>query len=541
MPGNRTPLSIKFMLKNLLKRNFIFFGFIVFFIFIYWLFIFVPPHTDEFVAYNSIACLNFENYDLAYMSTYSLSCKNLTYKFFDFEFYKSFPYIGNINALLYYPIYKIYPEVYSHYIYGTLFLIIFSLVTIKSLKVELKMVLLPLLYFPLAYNYIHDSGPIKMACLSFPLLIFLFNEISVNQSFNKKNLYQTIIISLIIILAIEEKVFYIYLAPGIFLGAYMFSQGYKNFKFNYSKKFINFKFTRNFLFNIFILIGLVSIGLIFILLFTQKYIPRFQMDVPLLAYLSGILDHLMAESFLTNFKYALTYMVSPLIYTRRVFPVPFDISSIYNIVSFLSFIPVVIIVLSFYRKNKKFFRRISVPFILTLIIFFITRSTDQPHHYVYLHLFVLFSLIIFASKNNYNYNISIIALIILTSVNIGLTSFFNKTDKFLSSAEVNKIIFIPEINTNDKKILNFSDWGGYFQASLYRQTNTNIVTMIAPLDNKKAKDLTNLMKKLNLKKFFNICSNCNKKTLKNYFPNSNNIKLIKNDEYKIWKIYEITY
>ena len=132
-------------------------------------------------------------------------------------------------------------------------------------------------------------------------------------------------------------------------------------------------------------------------------------------------------------------------------------------------------------------------------------------------------------------------MIILTSVNIGLTSFFNKTDKFLSSAEVNKIILIPEINTNDKKILNFSDWGGYFQTSLYRQTNTNIVTMIAPLDNKKAKDLTNLMKKLNLKKFFNICSNCNKKTLKNYFPNSNNIKLIKNDEYKIWKIYEITY
>ena len=265
------------------------------------------------------------------------------------------------------------------------------------------------------------------------------------------------------------------------------------------------------------------------------------MDVPLLAYLSGILAHLMAESFLTNFKYALTYMVSPLSYTRRVFPVPLDISSIYNIVSFLSFMPVVIIILSFYRKNKKFFRRISVPFILTLIIFFITKSTDQPHHYVYLHLFVLFSLIIFASKNNYNYNISIIALIILTSVNIGLTSFFNKTDKFLSSAEVNKIILIPEINTNDKKILNFSDWGGYFQTSLYRQTNTNIVTMIAPLDNKKAKDLTNLMKKLNLKKFFNICSNCNKKTLKNYFPNSNNIKLIKNDEYKIWKIYEITY
>ena len=102
--------------------------FVMFFfltLFIFWLVYFVPPDSDEFLAYYNIACKKFEGSRLAYVSGYDIGCENFKLKFFGYEYTKSYSYLGLSSALLYSPFYLAFPNIESHYIYGLFFLILF--------------------------------------------------------------------------------------------------------------------------------------------------------------------------------------------------------------------------------------------------------------------------------------------------------------------------------------------------------------------------------------------------------------------------------
>ena len=165
--------------KNIIKNNFILLSIMFFFfvLFVFWLIYFVPSDSDEFLAYYNIACRKFEGSRLAFVSGYDIGCENFKLKLFGYEYTKSYSYLGLSSILLYSPFYSFFPNIESHYLYGLIFLVLFSFLFTKSLDLKWQFSLLPLLYFPLSFVFLHDTGPIKIAMLTLPILIIIFKKI----------------------------------------------------------------------------------------------------------------------------------------------------------------------------------------------------------------------------------------------------------------------------------------------------------------------------------------------------------------------------
>ena len=92
--------------------------FFFFVLFVIWLVYFVPPDSDEFLAYYNIACRKFEGSRLAFVSGYDIGCENFKVKLFGYEYTKSYSYLGLSSILLYSPFYSLFHNIESHYFYG---------------------------------------------------------------------------------------------------------------------------------------------------------------------------------------------------------------------------------------------------------------------------------------------------------------------------------------------------------------------------------------------------------------------------------------
>ena len=165
--------------KNIIKNNFILLSIMFFFfvLFVFWLVYFVPSDSDEFLAYYNIACRKFEGSRLAFVSGYDIGCENFKLKLFGYEYTKSYSYLGLASTLLYSPFYSFFHNIESHYYYGLVFLVLFSFLLTKSLDLKWQFSLLHLLYFPLSFVFLHDTGPIKITMLTLPILIIIFKKI----------------------------------------------------------------------------------------------------------------------------------------------------------------------------------------------------------------------------------------------------------------------------------------------------------------------------------------------------------------------------
>ena len=74
--------------KKIFKNDFILLIVLsfLFLLFVSWLVYFVPPDSDEFLAYYNIACNKFEGSRLAYVSGYDISCESFKLKLFGQEY-----------------------------------------------------------------------------------------------------------------------------------------------------------------------------------------------------------------------------------------------------------------------------------------------------------------------------------------------------------------------------------------------------------------------------------------------------------------------
>ena len=508
-------------------------------LFIFWLVYFVPPDSDEFLAYYNIACKKFEGSRLAYISGYDIGCENFKLKFFGYEYTKSYSYLGLSSALLYSPFYLASPNIESHYIYGLFFLILFSFFLTKSLDLKWQISLLPLLYFPLCFLFLHDTGPIKIAMFTLPILIIIFKRILSSNSLSFFNFFLVFLASTSIIIALEDKSFYLFLLPSFITAAFLIAlkdEKNKTIFLKINTKYLDIKFPKNILIlaAFFLTTILIAIFLLFVL--TTKYVQRFDFDVPYIGYLYAISPKI---SFFEQLNYLLLYTLVPIAHADRIFELENSLINTKNLFSLLSFLPIVLIMRHYIKQNTKIFKTILfTPIIILIIIFLILRNTWSGHHFIFLHLFFLPLIMYYANANPKNFLRTSCALIICTLVSIGILS-STKTN-IRSSKDISEISsYLNDKNIASKSIINFSSWGGYMQQSIYGDSS-QIVTMTAPINADLALKLENLRIKKNRIYILNICYNCSVENIKQVFVSAKNIETV-GPKTNDWKLIKISY
>ena len=513
--------------------------FFFFLLFVFWLIYFVPSDSDEFLAYYNIACRKFEGSRLAFVSGYDIGCENFKLELFGYEYTKSYSYLGLSSILLYSPFYSFLPDIESHYLYGLFFLVLFSFLFTKSLDLKWQFSLLPLLYFPLIFLFLHDTGPIKIAMLTLPILIITFKKIFNSKSISFFNFFLTFLAFVSVVIALEDKAFYLFLLPGFFVFAFLISLNDMKNRISFlevNKKYLGIKVPKNILiFGTFFLTA-VSIAIFLLFILSTKYVQRFDFNVPYIGYLYAISPKI---SFFEQVNYLFLYTLVPISFADRIFEIDKSLLNIKNLLSFLSFLPIILILVNHIKRNVKIAKfLLFIPVTILILIFLILKNTWSGHHFIFLHLFFLPLLMYYANVNPKNFLKISCALLLCSVVSIGILS--STKVNIRSSKEISEIsYYLSKKEIANNSIINFSTWGGYLQQSIYGNSS-QIVTMTAPISAELASKVNNLRIKKNRKYILNICYSCSIDDIKQMFSSAKNVE---NVELKtnIWKVLKISY
>jgi len=109
---------------------------------------------------------------------------------------------------------------------------------------------LPLLYFPLIFLFLHDTGPIKIAMLTLPILIIIFKKIFNSNSISFFNFFLTFLACACVVIALEDKAFYLFLLPGFVVFAFLISLNDMKNRISFleiNKKYLGIKVPKNIL------------------------------------------------------------------------------------------------------------------------------------------------------------------------------------------------------------------------------------------------------------------------------------------------------
>ncbi len=524
-----------------IKKDFVLISLILLILgtFVTWLIYFVPSDSDEFLAYYNIACSQFEGSRLAIVSGYDVGCDTFKLQLFGFEYTKSYSYLGLPSSLIYKPFYNIYPYIESHYYYALFLIILFSILLTKSLDLKWEISLIPLMYFPLTFIFLHDSGPIKIAMLTLPILIIFFKKIINSNKNNFSNFFLIILSTLIIVFALEDKSFYLFLLPSFILCAFFVSLHQIKrdiIIINFKKDKLNIKISETLLLQTIFFSALLMIAIFLLFFMSTKYVQKYDLNIPYIGYLYGISPKI---SFLNQLNYIFLYLFVPISYADRIFEIDKSLFNIKNLLSLLSFLPVIFILFLSIKNNlKKVSAFLFTPIFFLLIVFLLFRSTWSGHHFIFLHLFFLLQLMFFANSNFKNFFKLSMALTLCVISSFVLLN--NTTINDRSSNDIGEISnYLRNKNIAKESVINFSSWGGYLQQSIYGD-KTQIVTMADPMSEEFANKINALRIDKNRSYILNICNGCTENSIKEIFKYSKKIETIKLNT-NTWKIMKITF
>src|SRR5215475_11948491 len=448
-----------------------------------WMVYFVPPNMDEVIQFHRLACWSFDG---SKYNTFRQSCDAYLSDFLGIKFHRSYAYIGITSSLLYAPLYKLIPCIYSDYLMGLTGLIIFALLLANSLGLNWRSAIIPLLYFPFAFLMIHDTGPVRVALLSYPIAIYAATKILEKDAGWKKIFTWVLAAGLIISIAIEDKPFYVYLLPQVLIIAFACALYKTNAKpisiitdgqdrlFLVSAKVALWVL----LFALFIGIGMVSI-LVLTKEGTRPYI------VSLVLKSEGF-----KRSFLDQIPLLTEFVVSPISYSQRIY----DIPRLYKLISFLLSLPLFFLAaIQVWSQKRKCLLWLALSSVVLCSVFLIRGDTSEVHHFLFLHVPVLVLLMYWANVSRRNMFSVLNLLVFGLLVDVALlttTATFSHTTP--SRSEVFNFLAVPVVAENN--IINFSSWGGYSLQSLYGHP-AQIVTWVNFDNTQSADSLTDLLGK----------------------------------------------
>jgi hypothetical protein len=497
---------LKFKSKFLFAITFLFF-----FSTSAWLIVYVPSNNDEFLPYHRIACEVFPN---AIEHVFIESCTSYPSRLLGLEFFRSYSIVGYTSNLLYWPFYQAFPAPASHHVLGALVLLLFSIWLIKAFSLSKLTLVIPLIYFPMLFQTIHDTGPIRIALLSYPLVVLSVTKLFDGSSSLLRRGLVFLGIFLVVSFAIEDKPFYIYLLPQVLFLAlgFAYCRHCDMIKLTFKKERVFFEIEKKFAFEIF----LVVLAVFFAILLTLIFIT-----VPVgskLSYYPFLVDLVLQTisprfSFLQEIKYLAGYLLAPTQFANRIY----ELSVPQKLISIFAFIPVLILCLVALRNEENKIRFVILGTIgLGVAIFLYTRHVWTGHHFIFLHIPILILLMRYASCGEQKYAYVVVSILLSTIVSCVQLS-LGKESVHSESTRQPIFDYLSRDEIASNVIINFVSWGGYYQQSLYG-ARTQLVTFNDTTTQESADGLVEVWARSGRKEIINICSGCDAQAISSFFP-----------------------
>lgn len=169
----------------------------------------IPWHMDEYIMYKSLACWQPEQQ----LNVYRESCTAYTTTLGPIEFQRAYAYVGISSSLLLAPFHLAVASTWTPYVVGAAVLVAVALGLTRALALPTRISLVPIVFFPTLFTVLHDGGPVRLALLALawtPVMVARF----VNTG-NAQRLAWGAAITLMWVVAAEDKPFFLYLIPGI--------------------------------------------------------------------------------------------------------------------------------------------------------------------------------------------------------------------------------------------------------------------------------------------------------------------------------------
>jgi len=179
-------------------------------VFVGWAVGYVPANMDTFNEMHRIGC----SYPNAHHNTFAEACDSYRIDIGPVSYHRSYYYVGALSSVMYRPLWSVWRSPVSYYLFGLLFLLAFSLALARACGLQRKYALIPLCYFPVAFSTLHDTGPVKLALLSFPLVALLFARMLDEPSALRKTAL-AVACAVLIVACVEDKPFYVFLIPSV--------------------------------------------------------------------------------------------------------------------------------------------------------------------------------------------------------------------------------------------------------------------------------------------------------------------------------------
>lgn len=434
------------------------------------LFIFASPwHMDEFVMFHRYGCGQDAQSALSAWIGSNCGKGNLPISILGVTYDRSYPYIGIASSIFIAPLVLIVDAPEASMIAGLMALFLCALLLCVQVNVGLRFAILPILWFPLSYSLVHDSGPIRLSIVAIPVIGVAIRLLY--EKFNIKTLILACFSVAFATVALEDKPFFVYLLPGTVLLSLALVP-------NLLSKASPVRLARILSYSL----ALLGSQLFFL---SAAFISRSQSYLDFLAK-SGPTLEMRIENLSEAFRYIFTWPY----YASRIYPID---TSTFGLPSWISLSFCLLVIVLVFRNGRALSLargRHCIPFILCAsVLFFLAACVAGGkfgHHFVYsqLPLVVLFMLFARYSKQNAQVDVLLptAAIALATIISLaGLKPVSYASSHFEPLAKMAFNLLGP------RDVLNCGSWGCYYGHSFAGNSSKAIVSA------ESAGDLTSLV------------------------------------------------
>ncbi len=467
-------------------------GLLTFVVLSIWAVFFVPMNMDEVLPYHVLACFD---HPFAKLDIFQEGCDGRYDRitFFGLRISGAYHYVGLLSSVLYAPFYYLFHAPRVQYAYGLVFFLGFALLLARYSKKPQLCLPIILSFFPFVFQFVHDTGPVKFSLMCFPLGAVLARHMILSLSSALRCAYG-IALALLILLAAEDKIFFVYLIPSFsfFCIAVLDELSWQRLYAQLVKSRIPLL-----LMAVIVLLGLVT------LLFAQMGGGTY------FDHLSRVGARLESEQgsktvFITSLLLILTWPA----YAHRVFDMQVS-NMLPMIVSMLLCAALIVACLTLAIKRKLFLPLrprtvlLGLSFFMSLFVFIGLGKVWAGHHFIFLWVpvLLLFSDLIAAlaptsllTVTLCYFALNVLSMLVLTQEPIAINMRQDQEAIF---------DYFSDPQRAASAIVNYSSWGGYFIQALYGPKN-QLITSKDPLDSVSAQKLLEIAQRTN-RRVYDVC------------------------------------
>jgi len=493
-------------------------------LFLVWSIGYVPANMDEFNQAHALAC-RYPNSHLNSRTAFLEGCDSYLLDFGFFSYHRSYRYVGITSSLLYFPLWSVWRSPLSYYLLGLLLLLAFSLAIVRALGLRWKYALIPLCYFPIAYSFIHDTGPVRLSLLSFPVVVLLLKRLLDDSAVSHK-LACAVTCATLMTLCVEDKPFYVYLLPTLALFAAACLAQAKP-----------------------------GGGLVAAVTAPTNRLPLLALTVAFLAGVGLLLFAGRTEG-QTYFEYLSTaaaklprarvakrivwFTLSFATFGHRVFEV-FGTEPWARMASGAATAVSAAWIACVAWRGRAVRRVPLILFVLSyvtgVVVFLVTRTTYHGHHYVFLHLPALALLLLVARANAGRFALVLGSVVVLNLGSVALLAATSIEPRSVPErAEIFRYLSRPDVARSS--IITFSGFGGYYQQALYGD-DSQVVTWSRDRGRRArvaAAELRRLTRQTS-RTIINVCMRCDAASVRALHETENVVEI--DLGLRQWKVFQV--